>query len=295
MIPLEPANARSYWEVYTAGRNDLLASDPAGYTEMYLSLDPEAQGQYFVFMEGRRIVGCVRPGYDSLVEKPYAINNFSMAPDAREWTRQAIVLATEALISRGADEIVASFDESYLREFADLGFTEWFSRGLMEAPLWERGNSAVPLENPRLGDVEEMASFLMSVYEGHLEQDFGMHVGTPEDWLDYVRAIWEHCLPSQSWLLRDERGIVGLCLVGLQAGHPFVIEEGVREDRRREGLGRVLLLKAMNSLVAGGYRSLWLEVTIGNDPAIRLYESLGFKITRNRTTWAVAKASDFQG
>lgn len=292
LTSLDTSEEEEYWNVYTSARSDLLAPEPKGYVESYLALSPEAQREYLAYREEGRIVGTVRLGYDGLVEAPHSINSFSVAQAFRRKTADAILLAGKALVSRGADEVMASYDEDYAKAFKDVGFTERFSRMLMEAPLGERERAATPLDNPRAEDVGEIASFLMGVYDGHMEQQFGMHVGTPEDWLGYIWAVWKDCRAEASWVSRDHQGIAGLCLVGSHTGHPFIIEEGVRKDRRRQGLGRALLTRTMAVLREAGDESLWLEVTVGNDPALRLYESLGFKRARNRTVWASVRATD---
>jgi ribosomal-protein-alanine N-acetyltransferase len=63
---------------------------------------------------------------------------------------------------------------------------------------------------------------------------------------------------------------------------------GTRLDRRRQGLMRSLLLKLVNQLAK---HSIWLEVHEGNGPAIRLYESLGFKEMGRRKRYYADGAS----
>ncbi len=47
---------------------------------------------------------------------------------------------------------------------------------------------------------------------------------------------------------------------------------------RRRGVGRALLGAAHDALGAAGIRSVWLVTTNDNIPAIRLYESQGYRI-----------------
>ncbi len=51
----------------------------------------------------------------------------------------------------------------------------------------------------------------------------------------------------------------------------------VRPEFRRLGLGRALLLKAMEGFLASGCHWTELTVTALNHPAIRLYEGMGFE------------------
>jgi ribosomal protein S18 acetylase RimI-like enzyme len=73
-------------------------------------------------------------------------------------------------------------------------------------------------------------------------------------------------------------------------GHGFVAEDvpelsiAVIASRRREGIGRRLLVALMEASIAQGYRALSLSVAEAN-PARALYESAGFVLTgRHGTT-----------
>lgn len=283
LAPLQTSEAGEYWKAYVAGRRDLPSDNFVVHMERYLRLPPEEQQTYFAFKENERIVGTVRIGAMSLTEAPNAITFFSLLPEARGWTRDAILLATEPLIAKGAPQVQASYDETYGEAFATAGFRERFSRMRLQAtPLAKREKPDLPMAHPEATDVDDVAKFLMAAYEGHIEQQFGMHVGTPEEWQDYVTSIWKAAsgtyLPLASWLARDETGtIAGVSLASLWMGSPLLSEIGVRKDRRGKGLGRQLLIATMNALVDLGYDRLALYVTLGNDPAIRLYEALGFR------------------
>jgi ribosomal protein S18 acetylase RimI-like enzyme len=159
------------------------------------------------------------------------------------------------------------------------------------APLVKSEPPSLPLAHPEAMDVDDVAAFLMRAYEGHMEQQFGMHVGSEEDWDDYVTSIWKGengtYLPLGSWLTRDEAGIAGVSLASNWMGSPLLAEIGVRADRRGKGIARGLITATMNALVDLGYDRLALYVTIGNDPAVHLYESMGFRKEGARNVNAV--------
>ena len=48
-------------------------------------------------------------------------------------------------------------------------------------------------------------------------------------------------------------------------------------DMRRRGLGRRLTKALLESGAAAGAKTAYLQVEADNDPALRLYESLGFR------------------
>jgi len=283
IAPLETADAAAYWQAHVAGRTDLPSPSFLVHMERYLRLPPEEQRTYFAFLEGGRIVGTVR-----LAD---AITFFSLVPEARSWTRDAVLLATEPFIAKGAEKVVASYDDSYSAAFTGLGFRETFSRMRMEARRTKVDKPALPMSHPEATDVDDIAAFLMAAYEGHMEQAFGMHVGPPEEWRDYATSIWKGetgtYLPLASWLARDDAGLAAALLTTLWMGTPLVSELAVRKDRRRQGLARALLAATTNALVDLGHDRLALYVTMGNDPAIRLYEDLGFRQAGGRTVSAV--------
>lgn len=55
---------------------------------------------------------------------------------------------------------------------------------------------------------------------------------------------------------------------------------GVVAEHRGFGLGKALVLKALQGFQAAGLRRAYLEVTAENQPAVELYRSLGFRLTR---------------
>ena len=65
-------------------------------------------------------------------------------------------------------------------------------------------------------------------------------------------------------------GYAGLAVIGIEAEIRTI---GVRPDRQRTGLGRMLLQQLIR---AAGRRRMLLEVRTDNEPAIALYVSEGF-------------------
>ena len=77
-------------------------------------------------------------------------------------------------------------------------------------------------------------------------------------------------------VIQDEDEILGYC------GYYKVFEEAeimnvcIREDRRGEGLGRIMMEELLNTAKETGVKTVVLEVRVSNAPAIRLYENLNF-------------------
>jgi ribosomal protein S18 acetylase RimI-like enzyme len=68
------------------------------------------------------------------------------------------------------------------------------------------------------------------------------------------------------------------------AGQAWIFDIEIDEARRGQGLGRQLMLAAMDKAKAMGCTSIKLNVFGGNDVAIRLYQSLGFRTAQMQMT-----------
>lgn len=100
-------------------------------------------------------------------------------------------------------------------------------------------------------------------------------------------AHHENFVPRATWLIRfTGNDIAGPCpcatIQGLRQSHRvgFIQNVGVIPAHRGFGLGRALVLKALNGYRLAGVRTVRLEVTAANRPAVQLYESIGFRIQR---------------
>src|SRR5207249_7592520 len=117
-------------------------------------------------------------------------------------------------------------------------------------------------------------------YEGHVEQQYGMHVGPEEEWRGYVGRLFKResgqFMPDASYVALEGACIVGAILVTYWMGMPLVAELAVAKDRRGRGIGRALLEAAMGRLAGRDEPRAALYVTVGNDPATNLHRSTGF-------------------
>ena len=79
------------------------------------------------------------------------------------------------------------------------------------------------------------------------------------------------------WLVAKDGDTV-LGYVGSQSvlDEADMMNLAVRESARRQGIAKALVLALCRALSKEGVRSLTLEVRDSNEPAIRLYEALGF-------------------
>ncbi len=87
-------------------------------------------------------------------------------------------------------------------------------------------------------------------------------------------------LQASRVFMEGERA-VALVLVVRRGWTARIGAMGIVSDFRAKGLGRAALSSVMDDLRGLGDRRLMLEVIDSNEPAIRLYESVGFKTRRN--------------
>lgn len=114
---------------------------------------------------------------------------------------------------------------------------------------------------------------------------------TAEDIMQ-VAALEQACFSDpwpQSVLAQELENGLSLWLVAKQGGEVLgyvgsqsVLDEAdmmnlaVRETARRQGIAKALVCALCRKLSEKGVQSLTLEVRDSNEPAIRLYEALGF-------------------
>jgi len=101
-----------------------------------------------------------------------------------------------------------------------------------------------------------------------------------EDALREVREIangrWGEFYPEGSWVAEHGGAPVGAVLsVRGQAG-ALIADVMVDPGSRGRGVGRRVLTAAVRSMRANGGSRIYLNVTEGNEPALRLYRGLGF-------------------
>ncbi len=281
--PLATVDAHAYWTVYVAGRTGLPTRSVAAHIERYLALPVEEQRAYFAVRRGDAIVGTMRL-------LPGMITGFAMDPAHRSDATAAIIRAVDLLRAQGSGGITASIEDAYLGAFEVLGFRRAFSRMRMEASTRSYPLSALRLKPPEEGEVPKLAHFFREVYEGHMEQSFGMHVGSEDDFGRLVTAILRgetgRFMPEASFVVLDGERLTGAVLVTHWMEGPLVAELGVVPDWRRRGVGRALLSAASTRLAALGEARWALYVTVGNNAAISLYRAFGFEQTGGETVTA---------
>jgi GNAT superfamily N-acetyltransferase len=117
----------------------------------------------------------------------------------------------------------------------------------------------------------ELAELFTRGYEGYFVP---MHLDEPT--LRYMVDTWDIDL-ARSRVAPGE----GLCNLAVRGDRAWIGGIGVVPEARRKGVGRAL----MDAVLELAPPTVLLEVIHENEPAIRLYEALGFERTRVLEVW----------
>jgi GNAT superfamily N-acetyltransferase len=128
----------------------------------------------------------------------------------------------------------------------------------------------VPADTLTLG---ELAALFTAGYEGYFTP---IHVDEPT--LRFMIDAWDIDLARS----RAVPG-VGVCNLGVREERGWIGGLGVVPAERRHGVGRAL----MDAVLDAAPPLVTLEVIEQNEPAIKLYEDLGFERTRVLEVWSL--------
>ncbi len=103
-------------------------------------------------------------------------------------------------------------------------------------------------------------------------------------WIAYPPEIFEECISSsacESVGLEENGELAGFFIVfysGPQSSQIVTID--VDPDRRRRGLGKMLMEELEIRAGNKGVRRMFLQVSVENSPARALYKKFGYKVRR---------------
>ena len=127
----------------------------------------------------------------------------------------------------------------------------------------------------------ELAALFTAGYEGYF-----MPVAVDEGAFSFMAGTWDYDLDA-SLVAVDGNDDVGLCMLGVRGTSGWIGGVGVVAGRRGEGIGEQLMRAIEDRARSRGIEQLWLEVLVQNEPAIRLYEKLGYQVVRELEVWSL--------
>jgi ribosomal-protein-alanine N-acetyltransferase len=112
------------------------------------------------------------------------------------------------------------------------------------------------------GDIESVISLEQAVY--------------PYPWSE---QIFRDCLRVgyDCWVVEAGSGVAGYGIMSMGAGECHILNLCIDPARRRRGAGRALMSMLLSRARRAGILHAFLEVRPSNDPAIALYEGMGFE------------------
>jgi ribosomal protein S18 acetylase RimI-like enzyme len=129
----------------------------------------------------------------------------------------------------------------------------------------------------------ELAALFTAGYEGYF-----MPVAIDEATFSFMARTWDYDLAG-SLVATDGEADVGLGMLAVRGADAWIGGVGVVTGRRGEGIGERLMRAVEEQARARRVRRLWLEVLTQNEPAIKLYEKLGYEQVRELEVWSLDK------
>jgi ribosomal protein S18 acetylase RimI-like enzyme len=136
-----------------------------------------------------------------------------------------------------------------------------------------------PSRPVRADDAEELAILLHASFRGGID-DEGETFGDAAREIETLHSGgYGDFLPDCSFVVEGDDRLRAACLVTWFEPHtaPLVAFTMTHPEDRRRGMARHLLQRSIEALLARGETRLTLVVTPGNDAAVALYRTLGFR------------------
>ena len=130
---------------------------------------------------------------------------------------------------------------------------------------------------------DALAPLLLAAYRGSVDDEDEDLEGATGEVERTLTGVYGPLLTEASFVAADGDLPVGAVLVTLWEERPLVAHVVVDPAVKRTGLGTQLMNAAANALAADGQTQLDLFVTEANEPAVRLYRTLGFRTVRRIT------------
>jgi ribosomal protein S18 acetylase RimI-like enzyme len=147
-------------------------------------------------------------------------------------------------------------------------------------PVWPSGFAVRPWSSDILHAHGEV---LAGCFAGEVDAQIFPSLGSADGSINLIQEIARRVafIPEATWLVIGPEGPCGTVQsMHDRAGVGAIQNIGILSGYRGRGLGRALLLRALQGMCDVGLSRAMLEVTAANTAAIALYASLGFRRSR---------------
>jgi ribosomal protein S18 acetylase RimI-like enzyme len=245
------------------------------------------ESRFIVWLDGKAIARASLSPLDNVIE----LVDFTIADGYITEYGTDILLNIAEAARRGGNLLTVDFyPPAYSRSFLGAGFKQNTRTRMMKSLA---GHTAQPitvpdgfiLRHPIHSDEPALAEMAYFNYMGTPDEE--MVSGSRAQAAATIHAMLHNdynlLLPNGTYLAEDAEGkLVGDAILGDASGDrndpiAWIMDLSIAPTQRGKGLGKSLLLSAINSAHAQGYPRIGLIVTIGNTTAQALYRSLGFE------------------
>jgi ribosomal protein S18 acetylase RimI-like enzyme len=132
----------------------------------------------------------------------------------------------------------------------------------------------------------ELAEIFNAGYE-----DYYTPFSVDEEAFRFMSELWDDDLDASRVALVDGEP-AGICKLAIRGDSGWIGGIGVAVPHRGKGVAKELMRGVLDEARDRGLREVWLEVLVQNDPAIKLYEKLGFEHVRELEVWTLDLVAD---
>jgi GNAT superfamily N-acetyltransferase len=147
----------------------------------------------------------------------------------------------------------------------------------LDHPLPAASDTLAIGRTPRETDLEGLAALMLDAYRGTIDDEGGTLDLARDEVAKVLRGEYGAFMPEASDVACVGDEIVAATLVTRWRDEPLVAFSMTAATWKRRGLARASLVRALHRLRASGEARVRLVVTAGNEPAERLYLSLGWE------------------
>ena len=94
-----------------------------------------------------------------------------------------------------------------------------------------------------------------------------------------INSIQREINQKRIIIIKDNDDILGYCIFMIAADEGEILRIAVKENMRKRGIGKSLILSAVTQMKSEGCKYVFLEVRASNIAALQLYKSTGFEET----------------
>jgi ribosomal protein S18 acetylase RimI-like enzyme len=242
------------------------------------------ESRFIAWLDGKAIARASLSPLDNVIE----LRDFTIVEGyIAEYGTHILLNIAEAARPRGNLLTVDFYPPTYSRSFLGAGFKQNSRTRMMKSLATYTAQpinvpDGVTMRHPIHSDEPALAEMAYLNYTGTPDEE--MVSGSRAQAAAIIHAMLHNdynlLLPNGSYLAEDDSGnLVGDVIVGDASGDrsdpvAWIMDISVASAYRGTGLGKALLLSAINAAHMQGYPRIGLIVTIGNTTAQTFYRSL---------------------